>query len=130
MELEQTVLPQVNVNISAKLITSLKILQLSAEELAQTIHQEMTENPALAIDEATLCPICGAPLEDGRCAECYPAQAEEPSAAVDADYDATSYVETRERQRNSNDGDEDYDPISMVASDVSLSDYLTSSLYN
>src|SRR5579864_7844085 len=128
MELEQTVLPQLNVNISAKLITSLKILQLSAEELAQTIHQEMTDNPALEIDEAALCPICGAPLEDGRCAECYPGQAENPTAA-DADYDPTSYVETRERQRNTSDGDEDYDPISMVASDVSLSDYLTSALY-
>lgn len=130
MELEQSLLPQLNVNISAKLITSLKILQLSAEELAQTINREMTENPALEIDEAALCPICGAPLEDGRCAECYPSQAEREPTTVDADYDATSYVETRERQRNNTDGDEDYDPISMVASDVSLSDYLTSALCN
>lgn len=130
MELEQSLLPQINVNISAKLITSLKILQLSAEELAQTIHQEMTDNPALEIDEAALCPICGAPLEDGRCAECYPSQAEKESTAVDGDYDATSYVDTRERQRSNPEGDEEYDPISLVASDVSLSDYLTSALYN
>src|SRR5579883_79270 len=129
MDLEQTLLPQLNVNISAKLITSLKILQLSAEELAQTIHQEMTDNPALEIDEAALCPICGSPLEDGRCSECHPAQADGAIQAADADYDATSYIETRERQR-SLDSDEDYDPISLVASDVSLSDYLLGSLHN
>lgn len=129
MELEQSLLPQINVNISAKLITSLKILQLSADELAQTIHHEMTENPALEIEEAPLCPICGARLEDGRCPDCYPAQAEAPPSSADADYDATSYIETRDRQR-SLDSDEEYDPISLVPSDVSLSDYLTSSLYN
>jgi RNA polymerase sigma-54 factor len=130
MELEQSLLPQLNVNISAKLITSLKILQLSADELSQTICQEMTENPALEIDEAALCPICGAPLEDGRCPDCFPGQAENDMPTADADYDATSYIESRERQRNSQDGEDEYDPISLVASDVSLTDYLTSALYN
>jgi len=128
LEQSQTLLPQLNVNISAKLITSLKILQLSADELSQTISQEMTDNPALEIDERQLCPICGAPLEDGRCQDCYPAQGEAASAA-DTDYDATAYIETRERQRN-RETDEEYDPISLVASDVSLSDYLTGSMYN
>ncbi len=128
LEQSQTLLPQLNVNISAKLITSLKILQLSADELSQTISQEMTDNPALEIDERQLCPICGGPLEDGRCQDCYPAQGEAASAA-DTDYDATAYIETRERQRN-RETDEEYDPISLVASDVSLSDYLTGSMYN
>src|SRR5713226_5454132 len=113
MELEQTLLPQISVNISAKLITSLKILQLSAEELSQTITQEMADNPALEIEEQQLCPICGAPLEDGRCQECYPATYDDTPANID--YDATAYVETRDQQR-SQDSDEDYDPISYVAS--------------
>ncbi len=128
LEQNQSLLPQININISAKLITSLKILQLSAEELSQTISQEMADNPALEIEEQQLCPICGAPLEDGRCQECYPgASTTTPDAA--ADYDATSYIEIRERQR-SLDGDEEYDPISLVASEVSLSDYLISALRN
>jgi RNA polymerase sigma-54 factor len=126
MELEQTLLPQLSVNISAKLITSLKILQLSAEELAQTINQEMTENPALEIEEQQACPICGSPLEEGRCPDC---QTRSETPMADADYDPTSYIETRERQRNQ-DGDEEYDPISLVASEVSLSEYLTGALYN
>jgi len=49
---------------------------------------------------------------------------------ADADYDATAYMETGDRQRNNMDGEEEYDPISLVASDVSLSDYLTAALYN
>src|SRR5579862_8412340 len=117
MDLEQTLLPQLNVNISAKLITSLKILQLSADELSKTISQEMMDNPALEIDEQQLCPVCGAPLADGRCPDCYPVDA---PAGSSAEYDASAYMETRDRQRNP-DSDDDYDPISLVASDVSLS---------
>lgn len=128
MELEQSLLPQLNVNISAKLITSLKILQLSAEELSQTIRQEMTDNPALEIDEQTLCPICGAPLDDGRCPECYP-HAADASTPADGDYDAAAYIETRDRQRNQ-ESDDEYDPISLVASDLSLSDYLVAAMRN
>lgn len=127
MDLEQTLLPQLNVNISAKLITSLKILQLSAEELSQTINQEMIDNPALEIEEQQQCPICGAPLEDGRCPECYPAENQAEEAAPD--YDASSYLETRDRQR-SQDGEDDYDPMSLVASDVSLSEYLNAAMHN
>src|SRR5579862_6960414 len=127
MDLEQTLLPQLNVNISAKLITSLKILQLSAEELSKTINQEMMDNPALEIDEQQLCPVCGTPLDDGRCPECYPVEA--PADASTADYDPSSYIETRDRQR-SPDGDEEYDPISLVPSDISLSEYLSSAMRN
>jgi len=130
MELEQTLLPHLSVNISAKLITSLKILQLSSEELSQTISQEMTDNPALEIEEQALCAICGAPLQDGACPECHPgAQPVADSPADVADYDASSYMETRDRQRNQ-DGEEDYDPISLVASDMSLSEYLLGAMRN
>jgi RNA polymerase sigma-54 factor len=135
MELEQTLLPHLSVNISAKLITSLKILQLSSEELSQTISQEMTDNPALEIEEQALCPICGAPLQDGACSECHPmaqlstaSDSDEDTSDV-ADYDASSYIETRDRQRNQ-DGEEDYDPISLVASDMSLSEYLLAAMRN
>ncbi|MBV8087707.1 MAG: RNA polymerase factor sigma-54 [Chloroflexi bacterium] len=132
MELEQTLLPHLSVNISAKLITSLKILQLSSEELSQTISQEMADNPALEIEEQALCPICGAPLENGACPECHPAASattsDDREVADVADYDASSYMETRDRR--SQDGEEDYDPISLVASDMSLSEYLLAAMRN
>ncbi len=132
MELEQTLLPHLGVNISAKLITSLKILQLSSEELSQTISQEMADNPALEIEEQALCPICGAPLENGACPECHPGASatttDDAGVADVADYDATTYMETRDRRNQ--DGEEDYDPISLVASDMSLSEYLLAAMRN
>jgi RNA polymerase sigma-54 factor len=130
MDLEQSLLPQLSVNISAKLITSLKILQLSSDELSQTIQQEMTDNPALEVDEQQLCAICGAMLENGRCPDCMPAdRLETTQLPADGDYDASSYIETRDRQRN-HEGEEEYDPISLVASDLNMSDYLTSALHD
>ncbi|MHB8618936.1 MAG: RNA polymerase factor sigma-54 [Chloroflexota bacterium] len=126
MELEQTTLPQLSINISAKLITSLKILQLSADELSQTIRQEMIENPALEIDERQICPVCGSILEDGVCPECYPLGADR-AATADEQYDS-SYMEAPDRSNQ--DTDEEYDPVSLVASETSLSDYLRDALRN
>ncbi|MBV9119352.1 MAG: hypothetical protein JOZ39_01495, partial [Chloroflexi bacterium] len=129
MEIEQTFYPQLNVNISAKLITSLKILQLSAEELSQTIRQEMIDNPALEIDEQTLCIICGAPLQDGCCPDCTQHSVSTESADSDSEFDPSSYIETPDRQRN-RDGEDDYDPMSLLASDISLGEYLLDALRN
>ena len=82
MELEQsqTIQPQINIAITANLITSLKILQLSAEELQQTIEQEIVNNPALEVEERETCPVCGASMQDGRCPDCVP----EPSSVTEA----------------------------------------------
>ena len=67
MYLEQSQHPsqQQSVNISAKLIASIKILQLSAEELEQTIAQEALDNPAFDMDELGQCQRCGTQMKDG-----------------------------------------------------------------
>src|SRR5215467_12562601 len=72
MYLEQVpgVAPQQGLNISAKLIASIKILQCSAEELEQSIAHEMDENPALEVDEQAQCLRCGAALTMGVCPSC------------------------------------------------------------
>ncbi len=66
----QTLLPQQQVNISAKLIASIKILQLSAEELEQAIAQEVLEDPAFEVEEMSQCQRCGAQMQDGVCPTC------------------------------------------------------------
>lgn len=70
LEQSQHILPQQQINISAKLIASIKILQLSAEELEQSIAQEMLENPAFEMDELGQCQRCGAQMKDGLCPTC------------------------------------------------------------
>jgi DNA-directed RNA polymerase specialized sigma54-like protein len=72
LEQSQTLQPQISIAITANLISSLKILQLSSEELQQTIEQEMVDNPALEVEERETCSVCGSPMQDGRCPECVP----------------------------------------------------------
>ncbi len=62
MILDQLQLPsqQQSVNISAKLIASIKVLQYSAQELEAAIAQELSENPALEVEEVVQCQRCGA----------------------------------------------------------------------
>ena len=59
-----------SLNISAKLIASIKILQYSAEELEQAIAGEMSENPALEVEEVAHCLRCGSALRAGLCPTC------------------------------------------------------------
>ncbi|MBV8086552.1 MAG: RNA polymerase factor sigma-54 [Chloroflexi bacterium] len=130
MELEQSLQPQaqMNIAITANLITSLKILQLSSEELEQTIQQELVDNPALEVDERETCAVCGSTLLDGRCPECAAAPAATGADANnqwdDEPYDAWR-IDTR-----SNNSDEDYDPVSLAASEVSMAEYLSDALHS
>ena len=127
MELEQsqTIQPQINIAITANLITSLKILQLSAEELQQTIEQEMVNNPALEVEERETCPVCGASMQEGRCQECVP----EPSSVAEAPettvpWEEESYDSWRIDTRTTAAGDDDYDPVALAASETSLQEFL------
>ncbi|HEY7348197.1 MAG TPA: RNA polymerase factor sigma-54 [Ktedonobacterales bacterium] len=70
LEQSQTPSQQPTLNISAKLIASIKILQLSAEELEQSIAQEMLEDPAFEMEELSQCQRCGAQMKDGICPTC------------------------------------------------------------
>ncbi|MDE3076077.1 MAG: hypothetical protein KGJ86_11665, partial [Chloroflexota bacterium] len=126
MELEQTALPQQTTHISAKLVTSLQILQLSSEELAESIRQEMVENPALEIEERAVCPVCGTPLDEGGCPECMESGSRESKTGPDG-YESTSYGDLSDRARPL-DSEEDFDPLARVAAEVSLSEYLAKNL--
>ena len=127
MELEQTqsLQPQMSIAITANLITSLKILQLSSEQLEQTIEQELTNNPALEVEERETCSVCGGLLRDGRCPECAgEAAATTPDVDARSPWEEDSYDAWRIDTRPNNANDDDYDPISLAASEMSLQDYL------
>ncbi len=67
MILDQLQLPsqQHGVNISAKLIASITMLQYSAQELEEAIARELAENPALEVEEVVQCQRCGTNLSGG-----------------------------------------------------------------
>ncbi|HLG71696.1 MAG TPA: RNA polymerase factor sigma-54 [Chloroflexota bacterium] len=130
MELEQSqsLQPQTTVAITANLITSLKILQLSSDELQQTIEQEIVNNPFLELDERETCAVCGSPLIDGRCPECSSEPAAAPADTESSTWDDDSYDAWRIDTRPNNSGDDEYDPVALAAGEMSLQDYLLDSL--
>jgi len=56
--------------IDPRMIMANSMLQLSAMELMQLIDQELSDNPALEVEEDPLCPRCNAPLDGPRCKNC------------------------------------------------------------
>lgn len=131
MDLEQTQSQQAltSVAITANLITSLKILQLSSDELHQTIEQELVNNPILEVEERETCAVCGGPMQDGYCHEC---TSQPPASSTSADgsgqWDEEPYDAWRIETRPNNSSDDEYDPVSLAASDMSLQDYLLDAL--
>jgi RNA polymerase sigma-54 factor len=127
MYLDQSLLPapQQTLNISAKLIESIKILQCSAEELEQSIAQEMHEDPAFEVEELEQCLRCGTPLANATCPSCDPAPPE--SGAGDGLADLAEWDEYREAHAldlSAPSEDEGYDPLNFVRSGGTLQEHL------
>jgi len=111
-------------NVSAKLIASITILQLSSLELEQAISVEQAENPAFEVDEVPQCLQCGTPLRGGMCQICggnaLAAQTRDTTAEWDNAYEPTA---------TSNSADEDdFDPMSRVSTTASLEESLLSTM--
>ena len=94
---------------SPGLITFARLLTLPAWELEQTIEQEIQSNPALELTEPELCAVCGAPLVDGVCYECLRRDAE---------------ILSREERSRQQEVDEEFDPLTLIAGQVSLGEQL------
>lgn len=128
MYLEQAQLPatQQSLTISAKLIASIKILQCSAEELEQTIARELSENPALEVDELAQCLRCGAPLRSGLCSACDRSHTDDADPRRDlASWDDDGPI----HGVNLAVGEEsEYDPLDFVRTSATLHDHLMSQL--
>ncbi len=52
--------------VSPQVVLASELLQLSATDLEQRIHQELAENPALELTEPSYCAQCGMPVAEGR----------------------------------------------------------------
>jgi RNA polymerase sigma-54 factor len=125
MYLEQVpgIAPQQGLNISAKLIASIKILQCSAEELEQSIAHEIEENPALEVDEQAECLRCGSTLVMGVCPTCDGQTAGESFA--DPARDLVSWDELNYPSHDlAAAGESEYDPLDFVRSAGTLGEYL------
>ena len=108
--------------VSPSLIEANYILSLSQQELQNVIEAEMAANPALELEDHATCPICESVLDGSFCPTCMSDQrlpdAPEPLNALE-DYadQSMSSIGTRE-------DDGDFDPMTLVASDVPLPDQI------
>lgn len=127
MYLDQSLVasPQQSLNISAKLIESIKILQCSSEELEQSVAQELAEDPAFEVDELEQCLRCGTPLINSGCPTCDSGSSESSGAETLAELaDWDDWSESRAQDLSLPDDDETHDPLSFVRSGGTLHDHL------
>jgi len=118
--------PEMRMWISPSLIEANYILSLSRMELQDVIKQELSENPALEMEETEICPVCGGVIENGFCPNCLINQREERQP----DEREGSYEDNPEQlytgvARERADGD-DFDPMTLIASEATLPEQIIS----
>jgi RNA polymerase sigma-54 factor len=106
--------------ISPSLIEANYILSLSRQELEAVINQELDSNPALEINEETICPSCGGIMEGSYCANCMLDHSQKAETESWEDFPETAYQAPNTRE----DSDE-FDPMTLVGGSVSLRDQVS-----
>jgi RNA polymerase sigma-54 factor len=114
--------------VSPTLIAVNYILALSSQELQELIKQEADENPAFDIVEHQTCSICGEQLRNGVCVNCSRAAAQSTTSADVSDEFAFGALGYRDEPYSSGlsggADDDDFDPVSLVASEPTFGERL------
>src|SRR3954468_24063455 len=117
-----------SIRVSPTLIAVNTILALSSQELQNLIKQEADENPALEITELQTCTICGDSLRNGVCLNCLRTGSTPPNkqdTSDDFNFGTLGYGDEGFRSGGSGSlDDDDFDPISLVASEQSMRERL------
>ncbi len=107
--------------VSPSLIEANYILSLSRQELQEVIRDEMLANPALEMEDKEICPLCGGVVDGPFCPICLTNQQME--------HQETSYEDHPEimtQQTANGIAEDDFDPLTLIASEASLSDQILS----
>lgn len=70
MELRQDISLRQILTITPQMLLAQRLLQMPILELRDEVLTELSENPALELEEITVCPFCRRPLKGDRCTEC------------------------------------------------------------
>lgn len=119
----QEQLPQQQMKVSPRLVAANHILQLSSLELQQAISSELAENPALELIDVPTCPTCGTQLQGSLCPNCLRRQKPDNDLVDGPDSNDEPYYGGNLRST-----DEDFDPITQVAAEISLQERLLTEL--
>ncbi len=115
--------------VSPSLIAVNQILALSSQELQEEIQHELESNPALEMDERKLCPTCGGSYKGAVCQRCLADGLVSKNYTNDDRFagnysDEANYSEPA----NNNWGEEEFDPMTLVAAEMPLSERLLADL--
>lgn len=95
------------------------VLKMNLMEVQQFVEMQFTENPALSLEECTLCPACGGKLVGDYCPTCGSERVTtEAEVTSDDDWQAEVYTAAVAVE------DEYYDPFARVATPKTLADHL------
>jgi RNA polymerase sigma-54 factor len=109
--------------VSPRLIAANHILEMSSQELQDAISSELDENPALDMVDVRPCPTCGQPIEGDGCPRC--SRKQEEVAQDPSTLDPTEqYLENLAWNSSVASRDEEFDPLTLVAAQVSLEEKL------
>jgi RNA polymerase sigma-54 factor len=113
-----------SMRVSPRLVAANHILQLSSLELQQAIAGELADNPAMELIEVPTCPTCGSPLQGSICPQCIRRQKPDNEMLDGPDANDESYYGHNLRAT----GEEEFDPMTQVAAEISLQERLLSEL--
>ncbi|MGH2447574.1 MAG: RNA polymerase factor sigma-54 [Chloroflexota bacterium] len=118
MEMNTDTQQVMQVRVSPRLIAANHILEMSSQQLQDTISQEIDENPALDLVDVSVCPTCGQPVEGDICPRC--SRKEEPSSTDPTE----QYLENLAWNSSAVTRDDEFDPLTLVAAQVTLEEKL------
>src|SRR4051794_15643235 len=107
--------------VSPRLVAANYILELSSQALQQQIATELSENPALELVEIPTCRVCGTELQGSICPRCI--QRQKTSASPYGPENHSSYDDMSDGRGRGGD-EEDFDPLTRVASEQTLAEKL------
>ena len=124
LDFEQTFSPyfgaQQSMKVSPRLVAANYILELSSQELQQAIATELHDNPALEVVDVPTCRVCGTEMRGSICPRCI--QQQKSGSQTPGSEALSSNLDDASESRGSD--DEDFDPLTRVASEQTLAEKL------
>src|SRR3954447_11019374 len=114
--------------VSPRLVAASYILELSSQELQQQIANELNDNPALELVDVPTCPACGSELQGKVCPWCIQRQRSEDTPRNDHEDLAAGMYEDPLPPSSQRLTDEEFDPLTQVASEETLAEKLMAEL--
>jgi RNA polymerase sigma-54 factor len=124
---ELALLPQQQQKVSPRLVAVNHILELGSMELQELIEKELEENPALELVETTVCPTCGAAISGPVCTHCL-SHAQKTRELEETQPEDEEYYYPETAAGGARRTDDEFDPMTMVAAQVTLEEHLLNEL--